>query len=166
MGQVLCLVLAIALALLTIRRHKILQSSAEAPGQFAANIRLLIIGLPIMVFGVRILAQDPAVVIRVGIAGLLSAVALQLICAWIGPTVFPWTGGAILLFGLSMSIHQIGLALTRTAGDSLLLEAIGGLSVGIVIGAGSLALERWPGGRWTPIAAQWLVMTLILRFAV
>ena len=79
------------------------------------------------------------------------------------------SGGAaevlpIALFGLSWGLRDLFLAAASPAAESLTLSFAGGGAVGLVIGAVSYGLRRWPGGYLTATAMQFLIVYLVLGF--
>jgi hypothetical protein len=147
-----------------IRRNAIPYSIAEASGVLAANVRLIALGLPIMVLIARLLSQDVGSTIRIAVAGLLTAIAYQLINMRIGAFVFDRQVAVIALFAISWAIHQVAWSLARDAQGSLVWEAIGGLTAGALVALASLLITRWPGGTWTAMGVQWLLITLVFGF--
>jgi hypothetical protein len=68
------------------------------------------------------------------------------------------------LFGLSWGLRDLFLAAASPAAESLTLSFAGGGAVGLVIGAVSYRLRRWPGGYLTATAMQFLIVYLVLGF--
>ncbi|HQY31119.1 MAG TPA: hypothetical protein PK691_07520 [Thermomicrobiales bacterium] len=163
-GNIVCMLFALVLALRTIRTHQITIAADPAPGPVAQNTRLLLLGLPWMLFGVRLLTQDAAGVVRVAIAGLIGAIAWQLINMWIGSYVFNRVWVVIPLFAAAWAIHQIAWSVAGTTDNSVILQALGGLTVGVLVAIATLGLNRWPGGRYTAASTQWLILTMFLSF--
>ena len=164
LGGIASTLLAIGLAALLIRRNAIPLTVPSVPGAIPANIRLIAFGLPIMVLIARLLTQDLASTFRIAIAGLLTAIAYQLINMHIGAFVFDRQIAVIGVFAASWAIHQIAWSIARDASGSLIWEAIGGLTAGALVAVASLVINRWPGGTWTATALQWLLITLVFGF--
>jgi hypothetical protein len=70
----------------------------------------------------------------------------------------------VATFGLSWGLHDLFLAASGPAATSLLLTFASGAAIGVVIGAVSWLLRRWPGGFLTAAAMHFLLVYLVLGF--
>jgi hypothetical protein len=70
----------------------------------------------------------------------------------------------IALFGLSWGLRDLFLAAASPVGESLVLSFAGGGALGLVFGAVSFGLRRWPGGYLSATALQFLSVYLVLGF--
>jgi hypothetical protein len=70
----------------------------------------------------------------------------------------------IVLFGLSWGLRDLFLAAASPLAESLVLSFAGGGAVGLVLGAVSFGMRRWPGGFLTASALQFLIVYLVLGF--
>lgn len=131
----------------------------------AVQVRMILIGLPAMVFAARMVTGSPDEVVKVTAVGLANVAAYHAIHFGVVRTSFGPRFVPPLLFGISWAIHQVADALARDTGGSYVLHALGGFTVGAVVALGTMALHRWPGGRWTAPAAHLLVIYLIFGFA-
>jgi hypothetical protein len=71
----------------------------------------------------------------------------------------------VALFGLSWGVHDLFLAAASPQAESLVLTFASSIVVGLLFGALSWVLWRWPGGYLCPTAAQFLIVYLVLAFA-
>jgi hypothetical protein len=131
----------------------------------ADQVRLIMLGLPVTVLIGRLLTDDVEATLKIAMVGLVNVAAYHLIHFGVAPLLFPSRYVITALFGLSWAIHQIADALARDTGGSFALHAVGGFTVGALVAILSQLLHRWPGGRLTAPAAQWLVITLIFGFS-
>jgi hypothetical protein len=164
LGGVIATTLAIGLGYVILRRNHISLDVPAAAGTLAANARLVLLGLPLMLLIGRLATQDIGATIRLSVAGLLSAIAYQLINMRIGAFVFDRRWVVVALFAASWLIHEVAWFIARDSTGSLPWVMVGGLTAGALVGLGSLGLDRWPGGSWTTASAQFLVVTLIFGF--
>ena len=131
----------------------------------ADQVRLLLLGLPVMVLIGRLITGDLDSTIKIAAVGLVNVAAYHLIHFGVARSLFPSPYVVTGLFGLSWAIHQIADALARDTGGSFIYHAFSGFTVGVLVAAVSQLLHRWPGGRLTAPSAQWLVITLIFGFS-
>jgi hypothetical protein len=131
----------------------------------ADQFRLVLLGLPVAVLVGRLLTEDGDAVVKIAAVGLVNVAAYHLIHFGVVPMLVPSRYVITALFGLSWAVHQIADALARDTGGSFALHAIGGFTVGALVAILAQLLHRWPGGRLTAPAAQWLVITLIFAFS-
>jgi hypothetical protein len=164
-GEMLCLLLALVLVLRTMHAYRYPFAAPPVGGHLAANARILIVGLSISVCAARLIAGSPVATARFVAAGLLIAVTSQLIHFGIALPTFQRTMTVIILFGISWTIRQSAWTLATDSGDPLLFSALGGLTIGLGLGALSALFRRWPGGLYCAIGLQWLLMTLIFGYA-
>ncbi|MBW3634725.1 MAG: hypothetical protein KY456_17030, partial [Chloroflexi bacterium] len=68
------------------------------------------------------------------------------------------------LLGLSWGMRDLFLAAASPAAESLSLTFVSGGVIGLVFGAISFMLRRWPGGYLTATALQFLIVYLVLGF--
>jgi hypothetical protein len=131
----------------------------------ADQVRLVLMGLPVAVLIGRLLTEDVEATLKIAAVGLVNVAAYHLIHFGVVPMLVPSRYVITALFGLSWAVHQIADALARDTGGSFALHAIGGFTVGALVAILAQLLHRWPGGRLTAPAAQWLVITLIFAFS-
>ena len=70
----------------------------------------------------------------------------------------------VALFGLSWGLRDLFLTAASPAAESLALSLAGGTVLGLVFGAVSFGLRRWPGGYLAATALQFLLVYLVLGF--
>jgi hypothetical protein len=70
----------------------------------------------------------------------------------------------VALFGLSWGLRDLFLTAASPAAESLALSFAGGAALGLVAGAVSFGLRRWPGGYLAATALQFLIVYLVLGF--
>jgi hypothetical protein len=131
----------------------------------ADQVRILLLGLPVMVLIGRLITGDLDATIKIAAVGLVNVAAYHLIHFGVARSLFPSPYIVTVLFGLSWAIHQIADALARDIGGSFIYHAFAGFTVGVLVAVVSQVLHRWPGGRLTAPSAQWLVITLIFGFS-
>ena len=164
LGSVAGPIVAIVLALIYLRGSMALFPAPPIRSTLAENVRIVVIGLPVMVFVSRLLTTNVQGTLKIALVGLVSVAAYHLIHFGVALALFPRLRVVVTLFGLSWAIHQTAETLARGSGDSLILSAIGGFSAGVLVALASVALHRWPGGRFTAPALHWLVIYLVLGF--
>jgi hypothetical protein len=145
--------------------------SAEATSERDRRLReqatILIVGVATAVAILRILQGPFVPVLKLEAFGLADAAAYQAINFGVaGRSV---AAGAsqllpIALFGLSWGLRDLFLTAASSAAESLALSLAGGAALGLVFGAISFGLRRWPGGYLTATALQFLVVYLVLGF--
>ncbi len=168
-GDILGMVIG-PLAACLLGLHYLGNRKAEFPAPPVRNLladqaRIIIVGLPIMLFIGRIFTVSADSAVKVMVVGLANVAAYHVIHFGVVPGIFKARYIIALLFGLSWAIHQIADALARDTGGSYIFHAIGGFTVGVLVAVASMALHRWPGGRWTAPAAQLLVIYMMFGFA-
>jgi hypothetical protein len=147
-------------------RGRLAEFPAPPVRSFVADqVRLLLLGLPVMVLIGRLITGDLDSTIKIAAVGLVNVVAYHLIHLGVARSLFPSPHVVTVLFGLSWAIHQIADALARDTGGSFIYHAFSGFTVGVLVAVVSQVLHRWPGGRLTAPSAQWLVITLIFGFS-
>lgn len=141
----------------------------NAPGRIAQQARYLLIGLPIMVFVVRLLAGPADAAIRIALLGLATTAAFHAINFWIVPLGFPRGARGLdigtALFAVSWGLGDVLKVGASSEGGNLVLAFAAGMVVGGVVALICRGLRRWPGGTLPAPLTQWLVITLILGFA-
>jgi hypothetical protein len=145
--------------------------SAEATSERDRRLReqaaILVVGVATAVAILRILQGPFIPVLKLEAFGLADAAAYQAINFGVaGRSV---AAGAsqllpIALFGLSWGLRDLFLTAASPATESLALSIAGGAALGLVFGAISFGLRRWPGGYLTATALQFLVVYLVLGF--
>jgi hypothetical protein len=147
------------------------QRSAEAKGERDRRLReqvtILLVGVATAVAVLR-LATGPFVpVLKLEAFGLAQVAAYQAInFGVVGRAAAPGMGQAlpVLLFGVSWGLQELFGAAASPAAESLLLAFAGGGALGLVFGALSFGLRRWPGGYLAASALQFLLVYLVLGF--
>jgi hypothetical protein len=147
-------------------RDRLGQFPAPPVRSFVADqVRLALLALPVAVLIGRLLTEDADATLKIAAVGLVNVVAYHLIHFGVVPLLLPSRYAITALFGLSWAIHQVADALARDTGGAFALHALGGFTVGALVAIVAQLLHRWPGGRLTAPAAQWLVITLIFGFS-
>jgi len=140
----------------------------NAAGRIAQQARYLLIGLPLMVLLVRLLAGPVDEVLRIAVLGLFTAAAYHAISFWIVPLGFPAGSRGLdigtMLFAVSWALGDMLRVGSSSTGGSLPLAFAAGLVVGLAVALACRGLRRWPGGTLAAPMTQWLVITLILGF--
>ncbi|MFL5759041.1 MAG: hypothetical protein ACJ789_04840 [Thermomicrobiales bacterium] len=134
----------------------------------ATQVRLLLLGLPLMVLVARLLVGPVEPVLKIGLFGLANVAAYHLINFGVVARSFPdparGQAAAILFFGLSWGMEAGMLTAFGPESASPVLAFFAGLAAGIVVAICCRALRRWPGRVLTAPAAHWLVVYLIFGF--
>ncbi len=158
--------LAAALVATTQLRGLGLWPAEPVAGVVAGQARLLILGVTAMLAAVRVVVGPAGAAVKVIAVGAADVLAFHLIVFGVVGMLFPGRRGLlVILFALSWGLREVILGLVRTEATFPLYDLIGGLTVGALVGLGSLLLLRWPGGRWTAPAAHLLAVYLIAGFA-
>jgi hypothetical protein len=122
-------------------------AGSERDRRFREQATILVVGVTAAVALLR-LVQGPFVpVLRLEAFGLADAAAYQAIN-----------------FGLSWGLHDLFLAAASPAAEDLILTFASGSAIGLIFGAISWGLRRWPGGYLTATASQFLAVYLVLGF--
>ncbi len=145
--------------------------TAEAGGERDRRLReqvtILIVGVTAAVALLR-LVQGPFVpVVKLEVFGIAEVAAYQAINFGVaGRSASGGWGGAlpIALFGLSWGMRDLFLAAASPLPESLVLSFASGGALGLMFGAVSFALRRWPGGYLSATALQFLIVFLVLGF--
>ncbi len=143
-------------------------AQSEIPrSAIATQARYVLLGLPVAVGAMRLATEPVDEASKIILFGLANVAAFHLINFGVVPLAYEdrrqGLQAGVLLFGLSWGLHD---ALRVALGDEsgvLLAFAAGGF-LGIVVGALSLLLRRWPGGALTAASAHFLVIYLIFGF--
>jgi hypothetical protein len=142
-------------------------AGSERDRRFREQATILVVGVTAAVALLR-LVQGPFVpVLRLEAFGLADAAAYQAINFGVaGRAVGPGWGHAlpVVLFGLSWGLHDLFLAAASPAAEDLILTFASGSAIGLIFGAISWGLRRWPGGYLTATASQFLAVYLVLGF--
>lgn len=145
--------------------------NAEAGNERDRRLReqatILLVGVAAAVALLRLLQGPVMPLLKLEAYGLADVAAYQAINFGVaGRSLAPGTGQAlpVLLFGLSWGLHDLFLAAASPAAEHLILTFASGGVVGLVFGALSWLLRRWPGGYLTASAAQFLLVYLVLGF--
>ena len=145
--------------------------SAVAGGERDRRLReqatILVVGVTVAVALLRLLQGPLDAVLKLEAFGLADVAAYQAINFGVAGRGLP-AGMAqalpIALFGLSWGLHDLFLAAASPAMESLVLSFAGGAAIGLVAGAVSWLLRRWPGGYLAAAAFQFLAVYLVLGF--
>ncbi len=165
LGQILGPLGACLIALQLVRSRGETLPAPPVSGALAEQVRLILLGLPVMVFAGRLLTGSVEATLKVTAVGLASVAAYHAIHFGTVRVLFAQRWLVPLLFGLSWAIHQIADALARDTGGSFIFHAVGGFTVGVLVALAAMLLHRWPGGRWTAPATHLLIIYLIFGFA-
>jgi hypothetical protein len=145
--------------------------SAEATSERDRRLReqatILIVGVATAVAILRMLQSPIVPVLKLEAFGLADAAAYQAINFGVaGRSVSADAGQAlpIALFGLSWGLRDLFLTAASPAAESLVLSFAGGAALGLIFGAISFGLRRWPGVYLAATALQFLIVYLVLGF--
>lgn len=145
--------------------------NAEAGDERDRRLReqatILVVGVTVAVALLRLLPGPHVPLLRLEAFGLADVTAYQAInFGVVGRAVHPGWGHAlpVALFGLSWGLHDLFLAAASPTAEDLILTFVSGGAIGLLFGAISLALRRWPGGYLTAGAFQFLAVYLVLGF--
>ncbi|MDP9354176.1 MAG: hypothetical protein M3R02_02650 [Chloroflexota bacterium] len=144
--------------------------SRPAPhlGPIQVQARLILFGLAAVLALARFALGPPGPALRLLVFGAADVAAFHLIHFGVvlrSSSSQDAERGAVALFTLSWGLRTALLVAVGAGRASVLLGFVGGVVLGAVIGAGSLALRRWLGGALAGAAFHWLVIYLILEFA-
>ncbi len=143
------------------------EATSERDRRLREQATILIVGVATAVAILRMLQGPFIPVLKLEAFGLADAAAYQAINFGVaGRSV---SAGAtqmlpIALFGLSWGLRDLFLTASSLAAESLALSFAGGAALGLVVGAVSFGLRRWPGGYLAATALQFLVVYLVLGF--
>src|SRR3954468_8282958 len=143
------------------------EATSERDRRLREQATILIVGVASAVAILRILQGPFIPVLKLEAFGLADAAAYQAINFGVaGRSV---AAGAsqllpIALFGLSWGLRDLFLTAASPAVESLALSFAGGAALGLVFGAISFGLRRWPGGYLAATALQFLIVYLVLGF--
>jgi hypothetical protein len=141
--------------------------TSERDRRLREQVTILIVGVTVAVAILRLLQGPSVPVLKLEAFGLADVAAYQAInFGVVGRSVGSgWERLLpVVLFGLSWGAHDLFLAASSPQAESLVLTFAGSLVVGLIFGAISWGLWRWPGGYLCPIAAQFLLVYLVLGF--
>jgi hypothetical protein len=145
------------------------EATSERDRRLREQATILIVGVATAVAILRLLQGPFVPVLKLEAFGLADAAAYQAINFGVaGRSVSAGASQAlpIALFGLSWGSRDVFLTAASPAAESLALSFAGGAALGLVFGAVSLGLRRWPGGYLAATALQFLVVYLVLGFLV
>jgi hypothetical protein len=143
------------------------EATSERDRRLREQATILIVGVAIAVAMLRLLQGPFIPVLKLEAFGLADAAAYQAINFGVaGRSV---SAGAsqmlpIALFGLSWGLRDLFLTASSPAAESLALSFAGGAALGLIFGAVSFGLRRWPGGYLAATALQFLLVYLVLGF--
>lgn len=140
----------------------------DAPGRVAQQLRYLLIGVPIMMFGARLLAGPIDEAIKIALLGLCMAAAYHAINFWIVPLGFERGERGLdigtALFAVSWGFGDVLRVGSSAESGNLPIAFLAGLTAGLLVALVCRGLRRWPGGTLPAPMVQWLVITLMLGF--
>jgi hypothetical protein len=140
----------------------------ESVSTLRGQVRLLLVGLPVMVAAARLVAEPEASVLKLILFGAADVLAFHLIHFGVVARSFPTRDqgqvAAVLLFALSWGLRDALLTGAGAAGGSFALAFASGLVLGLAVALLSSGLRRWPGGFWPAASTHWLVVYLIFGF--
>jgi hypothetical protein len=143
------------------------EATSERDRRLREQATILIIGVTTAVAILRALQGPFVPVLKLEAFGLADTAAYQAINFGVaGRSVSAGVATAlpIALFGLSWGLRDLFLAAASPMAESLALSFAGGGALGLVFGAVSFGLRRWPGGYLTATALQLLLVYLVLGF--
>ncbi len=143
------------------------EATSERDRRLREQTTILIIGVTTAVAILRVLQGPVIPVVKIEAFGLADTAAYQAInFGVVGRSISAGAGTAlpIALFGLSWGMRDLFLAAASPVAESLALSFAGGGALGLVFGAVSFGLRRWPGGYLTATALQFLIVYLVLGF--
>ena len=143
------------------------EATSERDRRLREQATILIVGVATAVAILRILQGPFIPVLKLEAFGLADAAAYQAINFGVAGRSI--SAGAtqmlpIALFGLSWGLRDLFLTAVSPAAESLLLSFAGGAAIGLVVGAVSFGLRRWPGGYLAATVLQFLIVYLVLGF--
>jgi hypothetical protein len=137
-------------------------------GLVAAQARLLVLGLPVMLAVARLIATPSDATVKLLLFGAAQVVAFHVIHFGVVARSYsaPDQGRAagVILFGLSWAMSTALLTGVGSGDGSMALAFAGGLLLGWVVGGACLAIREGLGGFWPAAALQWFVVYLIFGF--
>ena len=140
----------------------------DAPGRIAQQARYLLIGVPLMMFGARLLAGPVDEVLKIALFGFFMATAYHAINFWIVPLGFERGVRGIdigtALFAVSWGFGDVLRVGASAEGGNLALAFAAGITAGLLVALVCRGIRRWPGGTLPAPMVQWLVITLIVGF--
>jgi hypothetical protein len=164
----------LALAYVAQRPNGLEREIAAQPGDKAGERRqrlreqaaFLIIGVTVAVAIWRLIEGPLIPVAKLAAFGLADAAAFQAIN--FGVVGRDLDGGLmrvlpVVTFGLSWGLRDLFVT-TAAAGGNVALAFASGITIGLIVGAVSFGLRRWPGGGVTATAFQFLGVSLVLGF--
>lgn len=144
-------------------------AGSERDRRLREQATILVIGVTAAVAILRLLPGPLDAVLKLEAFGLADVAAYQAINFGVAGRGLPAGTAqllAIALFGLSWGLHDLFLAAASPATESLVFTFASGAAIGLVAGAISWLLRRWPGGYLTAAAFQFLAVYLVLGFLV
>src|SRR5215203_7459748 len=143
------------------------EATSERDRRLREQSTILIVWVTAAV-GLLRLIQGPIVpVLKLEAFGLADVAAYQVINFGVaGRVALTGIGPAlpVALFGVSWGLRDLFLAAASPAAESLSSTFVSGGVIGLVFGAISFGLRRWPGGYLTATALQFLIVYLVLGF--
>ena len=144
-------------------------SVAEGAGAtWAAQARMLIVGVAVLVAVARLAAGPADAAAKVLLFGVADVAAYQFVNLGVAtrgardPRDAAMVG--VGLFALSWGLQQAVAAMLGAPLAALPVAFAAGLATGAAIGALVLGIRQWPGGWLTGFAAQWLLVWGIAAF--
>ena len=141
-------------------------TTSERERRLREQATFLIVGVMVAVAIWRLIAGPLVPVAKLEAFGLADAAAFQAINFGVvgrGLDGGPMRLLPIATFGLSWGLRDLFLTTATTGGDPV-LAFVGGMTVGLIVGAVSFGLRHWPGGAVTATAFQFLAVSLVLGF--
>lgn len=142
-------------------------ATSERDRRWREQATILIVGVATAVAILRMLQGPFVPVLKLEAFGLADAAAYQAINFGVAGRSIPAGATQLLpvaLFGLSWGLRDLFLTAASSAAESLALSFAGGAALGLVFGAVSFGLRRWPGGYLAATALQFLIVYLVLGF--
>ena len=143
------------------------ETTGERERRLRQQVRLLIVGVTVSVALLR-LVQGPLVpVLKLEAFGLADAAAFQAINFGVAGRAGaggPGRVAPVVLFALSWGLRDLFAAAASPAVESVALSFASGAVIGLLLGAVSWRLRRWPGGSVPATMFQFLIVSLTLGF--
>jgi hypothetical protein len=142
-------------------------ASSERDRRLREQATILIVGVTVAVAILRIVQGPIVPVLKLEAFGLADAAAYQAINFGVAGRSASAGPGQLLpvaLFGVSWGMRDLFLAAASPLAESLVLSFASGGALGLMLGAISFGLRRWPGGYLSATALQFLLVYLVLGF--
>lgn len=144
------------------------EGRSGAGSMWAAQLRLLALGLPLMLAAARLIATPGDATLKLLLFGAAQVAAFHLIHFGVVARSYPLAdqgrAAGVVLFGCSWGISAALLTGAGGGDGSMALAFAGGLVVGWAVGAACLAVREGLGGFWPAAALHWFAVYLVAGF--